>query len=118
LVFDDRGNLLSWSRKPGTEHLSPEESRKLRSKSNPTKLEKALLDDLRIGEGRKRDLLITLSRMIQRGMVGSPAAGSRFSETDKPFTLFEEGDAVRLEMAAHISMDDFTREEDEWLTNF
>ncbi len=118
LVFDDRGNLLSWSRKPGTEHLSPEESRKLRSKSNPTKLEKALLDDLRIGEERKRDLLITLSRMIQRGMVGSPTVGSHFNETDKPFTLFEEGNTVRLEMATHINMDDFSREEDQWLTNF
>ena len=51
-------------------------------------------------------------------MVGPPTTDSHFSETDKPFTLFEDGDAIHLEMASHISMDDFEREEDEWLTNF
>jgi len=118
LVFDDRGNLLSWSRKPGTEHLNPEEAQKLRKKSKPTKLEKALLADLRIGEKRKQDLLTNLSRLIKRGMVGSPVASSPFSETDSPIKLIEEGNAVRLEMALHVSMNDFAREEEEWLTNF
>jgi hypothetical protein len=42
LVFDGLGNLLSWSRKPGTEHLRPEEARKLRNKAKPTKLDKAI----------------------------------------------------------------------------
>ncbi|MGB5987494.1 MAG: hypothetical protein WBG37_19470, partial [Desulfobacterales bacterium] len=118
LVFDDRGNLLSWFRKPGTEHLSPAEAKKIRGKAKPTKLEKKALADLGIGEGRKKDLLTYLSRLIQRGMVGTPAAGSPFSETDKPFTLLEEGQALHLEAAPHISMEDFTREEEEWLTNF
>jgi hypothetical protein len=118
LVFDGRGNLLSWSRKPGTEHLRPEEARKLRNKAKPTKLDKALLDDLRIGEKRKQDLLTYLSRMIKRGLVGSPTTGSPFSETDKPITLVEDGDAIRLEMAPHLSSKDFEREEEEWLTNF
>lgn len=118
LVFDDRGNLLSWFRKPGTEHLSPEQARKIRQKPNPTKLERMALADLRNGEMRKEDLLTYLSRIIQGGMVGRPVAGSPFSETDKPFTLLEEGDALSLEMAAHINMENFTREEEEWLTNF
>ncbi len=118
LVFDDRGNLLSWARKPGTGHLRPADEQRLRKKSRPTKLEKAMLRDMRIGEARKQDLLITLSRLIKRNMVGSPVADSPFSETDKPFTLFEEGNTVRLEMATHVSMNDFIREEEEWLTNF
>jgi hypothetical protein len=118
LVFDDRGNLLSWSRKPGLEHLSPEEAKSLKRKTNPTKLEKALLEDLRIGEGRVQDLLRTLAGMIKRGLAEAPAAGSPFSDTEPPFALFEEGDTVRLEMAPHISMEDFEREEEEWLTNF
>ena len=44
LVFDDRGYLLSLFRKPGTEHLSPEEAQKLRRKSKPTKREKKALE--------------------------------------------------------------------------
>jgi hypothetical protein len=118
LVFDGRGNLLSWLRKPGTEHLTPEEARKLRNKTKPTKHENALLKDLRIGEQRKRDLLTYLSKLIKRGLIGLPTAGSPFSETDKPITLIEEGDAIHLEMAPHLSSEDFEREEAEWLTNF
>jgi hypothetical protein len=75
LVFDGRGNLLSWSRKPGTEHLTPEEARKIQNRTKPNKLEKALLEDLQIGEQRKRDLLTYLSTMIKRRLVGSPTAG-------------------------------------------
>lgn len=118
LVFDDRGNLLSWFRKPGTEHLSPEEAQKIENNQNSPKLKRMALADLRNGEKRKEDLLSYLFILIKRRMVGTPIAGSPFSETDKPFYLFEEGDALRLEMAPHINMEDFTREEEEWLTNF
>ena len=31
LVFDDRGNLLSWFRKPGSEHIAPARAQELRS---------------------------------------------------------------------------------------
>ena len=45
LVFDERGNLLSWFNKPGTEHITPDEAVKLRQKTR-TKLQRAQLNDL------------------------------------------------------------------------
>jgi len=119
LVFDDRGNLLSWFRKPGTEHISLDEARKLRNKSNPTNLDEALLDDLKVGEQRKTDLLLYLSKINKQGMLRAAAlAQTPFTLPDKPFTVVEEDNVIHLEMLPHINMHDFEREEGEWLTNY
>ena len=83
LVFDNRGELLSLFRNPGTEHPSkdveddirrrlaswehdPAEAKKQRIKK-PTKYEMEALEDLAIGRQRKKAILTYLSALIQEG---------------------------------------------------
>ena len=118
LVFDGRGNLLSWSRKPGTEHLRPEQEDEIRRKKKRTKLEQGLLDDQETGRKRKERLLHYLSDIIRRGLVGSAQAESRFSETSRPVTAFEQGKAVCFEMTPYLRSSDFEKEEEGWTVNY
>jgi hypothetical protein len=132
LVFDGRGNLLSWSRKPGTEHLSDGEAqdirrrldiykenpRALKRKDIPTKLEQGLLKDWEVGQQRKHALLVYLSAMIHRGMVGAAQPESHFSETSRPVTAFEQGDAVSFEVTPHLRSSDFDKKEEGWTVNY
>ena len=118
LVFDGRGNLLSWSRKPGTEHLSTEQEQAILQKKKPTKLEAGLLADLVIGRQRKKALLIYLAANIRRGLVGAAQPVSRIIEGARPITATEADGAVRFELASHCRASDFTKEEDGWTINY
>jgi hypothetical protein len=118
LVFDGRGNLLSWFRKPGTEHITPEEEQEILQKTKQTKLDQGMLADLEIGQNRKEALLHYLSAIIRRGLVGAAQLESRFSETSRPVTAIEHGGAVRFEMTPHLRTTDFDREEEGWTVNY
>jgi hypothetical protein len=118
LVFDDRGNLLSWSRKPGTEHITLEEEKRILQKKKPTRLEQGLLDDLQEGRKRKQALLSYLAANIRRGLVGTAQAESHFSEVFKPIVAVEEGGTVRFEAAPHLRKSDFDEEEAGWALNY
>ncbi len=84
LVFDERGNLLSWFHKPGTEHIRPEWAQELRAReelirTHPdearaakvrlTKQERGELEDLAEGEQRKAALLAFVADAISRGTL-------------------------------------------------
>lgn len=65
LVFDDRGNLLSWFRKPGSQLLSNEQEEIIRKKIEITELQEALLLDKRQEEIiRKKKELAKLRRLL------------------------------------------------------
>ncbi len=132
LVFDERGNLLSWFRKPGTEHLAETEEQDIRRrlaiyqaaptalKRNdiPTKLELGLLKDLEVGRQRKQALLGYLSAVIRNGLVGPTQAESRFSEASRPVTAFEQAGVVRFEVTPHLRAGEYDKEEDGWTVNY
>jgi hypothetical protein len=118
LVFNENGNLLSWFRKPGTEHLPPQKEQAIRRKSKPTKLELGMLTDLEIGRQRKQALLHYLAANIQGGLVGAKPPDSRFSEGARPITVYEQRGMLRFEMAPHLRMSNLDEEEDGWMVNY
>lgn len=135
LVFDERGNLLSWFRKPGVEHLSALEEQQLlerrtaweqdpaaahRKKVRPlTKLERASLQDLEDGRARRQALCDYLARLVGRGLAGAAPAGAQFSDTLKPLIILEQPDgSLRFEMAAQARENEIDEEVSGWKINF
>ena len=66
---------------------------------------------------RKRDLQTYLSNLMQRGMVGEPQPGNRFTDGVKPVVAFEDGGVVRFEVTPFLRRDDFEAE-DGWTVNY
>ena len=133
LVFDSRGNLLSWFRKPGIEHISPTRAQELRQRlqeiqSNPeeakrkklklTKQEMGELQDLEEGERRKAALLQYTASVASRGLVGESQPGRPLMEAMKPVTAIEEGGVLRLEIAPHLRTSDFDTEVEGWTISY
>lgn len=133
LVFDDRGNLLAWFRKPGTEHITSAEAQALRQRreivrANPaeaanrkirlTQQESAELADLDEGERRKAALLEYTASAIRRGLVGEAQAGNPLMEGMKPIAAIEEDGVLRLEIAPHLHDSDFDTEVEGWTVNY
>lgn len=118
LVFDGNGNLMSWFRKPGTEHITEAQEKQIRAKSKPTKQENAILADLEIGRQRKTAIKEYLARLIRCGLVGAPQPESHFSDMLKPVMAMEEGDAVHFEIAPSLRKRDFDTKEEEWTINY
>ena len=118
LVFDGRGNLLSWFRKPGTEHITAGEEQKILGVEKSTKLEVAMLADLEVGRQRKAALLKYLAAMIRRGLVGEPQPENRFGEGLKPVMAMEEAGVVRFETTPHLRKSDFDQQEAGWTVNY
>jgi hypothetical protein len=134
LVFDGRGNLLSWFRKPGTEHLPEEEEnyileRKLaweedpdqakeKKIKKPTKLELAKLADLSVGRERKGALLKYLAAMIRRGLVGEPGPENQIGEGLSPVVAVEDAGVVHFETTPHLRKSDFDNQEAGWRINY
>jgi hypothetical protein len=134
IVFDGRGNLLSWFRKPGTEHITEAAERAilernaawdedpLLAKKNkvkrPTKLELGQLADLEEGRRRKATLKKYLAALIRRGLVGEPPKGARFGDGLQPVAAMEEGGVVRFETTPHLRKSDFDSEAEGWTVNY
>jgi hypothetical protein len=135
LVFDERGNLLSWFRKPGVEHLSPLAEQELvmrrtaweqdpavarRKKVRPlTKLERAGLQDLEDGRQRRQALCDYLSELVRRGLAGAAPTGAQFNEALKPLTIFAQEDgSLRFEMAAQARENEIGEEAQGWMIDF
>jgi hypothetical protein len=118
LVFDGRGNLLSWFRKPGTEHLSAEDEKKILQKKKPTKLDTALLADLEIGRERQRVLREYLAAAIKSGLVSAVAPENPLRSGTRPVTAVEERGVVRFELSPHLRSSDFDEKEDGWMVNY
>lgn len=134
LVFDGRGNLMSWQRKPGTEHISVEQEAQVRERmeawekdpaeakqhkvKKPTRLELAYLADLDIGRQRKQAVLRYLDALIQNGLVGPPQEASGFSDGMQPVTALEADGVVRFRATSHLREQDFDRKEAGWTVNY
>lgn len=128
LVFDGRGNLLSWFRRPGTEHITeaeendilarkaawdsdPVQAKKDKIKA-PTKQERGELADLQMGRQRKADIKRYLAVLIRRRLVGAFRPGSRPGEGLKPVVALEDGEVLRFETTPHLYNSDFDTEEE------
>ncbi len=134
LVFDGRGNLMSWLRKPGIEHISTDteknilqrmdawdkdpEAAKEQKVKKATKYELESLADLAIGRGRRAAVKEYLAEMIQNGLVGPPQEASGFSDGIVPVTALEEGENVRFQTTPHLRMQDLDAKEEGWTVNY
>jgi hypothetical protein len=130
LVFDERGNLLSWFRKPGTEHITETQAQDIRMRKvswdndleentkkglpKPTQLELDELADWEIGRSRKETLLVYLSQLIQRNLVSEPNTENRFLEDQKPINAIEEGGFVHFEITPHLREIDYDTNVADW----
>ena len=106
LVFDDRGNLLSWFRKPGTQHMTAAEGSDIRNRleawqadpenaNKPTIHEMAKLDDLQVGQRRKEALSNYVASLVRRRLVGEPSPENRFGLGLQPVVAIEsDGERV------------------------
>ncbi len=134
LVFDDRGNMLSWFRKPGTEQVDPETEKllmerviawqedpkvaKIKKVKKPTKWELAELEDLKVGRQRRDALLDHLSQMAALGFIGEPQPGITLLDGMSPLVIKDDGGTVRLEQTAHLRDMDNEAEALGWKHNF
>ena len=134
LVFDERGNLLSWFRKPGTQHISQVEEESIRQRlaawqadpkeakrqkiKRPTRQELAELADLEQGGQRRATLLEYIAAATRRGLVGEPQPANPFMDGLKPVVAIEAGGVVRFEMTPHLRKSDFDTEGEGWTVNY
>jgi hypothetical protein len=133
LVFDDRGNLLSWLRKPGTEHITNDRAKALRQqydqwqaepleekrkKIKLTKQELGELDDYEEGVQRKKALKGHVAETVRRGLVDELQAADAQLEGMKPVAAIKDGGSVRLETRPHLRDSDFDKETQGWTLNY
>jgi hypothetical protein len=134
LVFDGRGNLMSWFRKPGTEHIAEKVAEDIQQRltawqdhpnmakkqevKRPTKQEQGELADWKVGRQRKAAVKEYLAEMIRNGLVGPPQPESGFSDGMKPVTALEEGGGVCFQTTPHLRKQDFDAKEEGWTVNY
>lgn len=118
LVFNDRGNLLSWFRKPGTDQLDPLAEKKYLERKKAweedpqkaaenkikklTQWEQAELEDLEIGRQRKEALREHIFAMSSLGLIGEAQPGNVGTEEAKPLVARVEDGVVRLEQISAL----------------
>jgi hypothetical protein len=131
LVFDERGNLLSWLHKPGTEHITAGQAEAIRQKmiawqanrdlplkERPTKLELAELADYEAGQERIETLLQQYHSRLKKKLVGlAEETASLPKEFQKPVTAFVEDGVLRFSNTPHLRKEDVD-EELGWKLNY
>jgi hypothetical protein len=131
LVFDERGNLLSWLHKPGTEHISEEKANLIHQKiaaleanpklprdERPTKLERAELADYLEGKERILIMLKQYSRKLKKKLVGlADETNGLPKEFQKPVTAMIEDGVVHFTNTPHLRKEDID-EELGWKLNY
>jgi hypothetical protein len=118
LVFDERGSLLSWFHKPGTEHITAERAAVVRAKAKPTRLERAELKDLDLGARRKEDLLRYTAAAIKAGLVGETKTDNPLLDRQRPIAMVARNGLLHLEVAPHLRKSDFDREVAGWPVSY
>jgi len=90
LVFDENGNVLSWSRKAGTWGARG----------------KGWEAEVAAGEKRRADLLANLARRIGAGHVGAALGSSKgmLASQVPPLTVRKENDVLRFELSPHLTL--------------
>lgn len=134
IIYDERGNLLSWFHKPGSKNFTEADEQHIRERKSawetnpakakqqkirkPTVLELEGLADLEEGRQRKKKLLEYWSALVRRGLVGKPQSLHPFMEGRKPVMAIEEGEIVSLEIMPHLRKIDFDSQEASWVVNY
>jgi hypothetical protein len=122
LIFDERGNLLSWFHKPGTEHITPGEADKLRERLRQQlrvdKLDRARLADLEAGEQRKLALLCHVATATKSGMVGETQSDNPLVDRQRPISAVMKNGLLHLQVAPHLRKSDFDKEVAQWPVNY
>lgn len=131
LVFDERGNLLSWLHKPGTEHITEKEASMISKKidalkanpklprdERPTKLERAELADYLEGKERIRMMLKQYSKKLKKKLVGLADETTGLpKEFQKPVSAIVEDGVVHFTNTPHLRKEDID-EELGWKLNY
>ncbi|HSF83880.1 MAG TPA: hypothetical protein VLA49_21805 [Anaerolineales bacterium] len=134
LVFDDRGNLLSWFRKPGLQLLSPEETEAIRVRKQawdkdpvkakkdgikrPTQHETALLADMDAGQERVRTFLEQYNTKLHKGKINKLAQDTSPLGMQQPVSWIEEDGVMRFYNTPHLRKEDLDTEDTGWAINF
>lgn len=90
LIFDENGNVLSWTRKPGTVGGDS----------------KVWQEEITAGEKRKAHFLSDLAKRIAAGQVGVALGSSKgmLGTQIPPLTVRQEGGMLRFELSPHLSL--------------
>ena len=90
LVFDDKGNILSWFRKPGT----------IGGKGEKWEAENAA------GKKRLSDFLNDLAKRIQSGQVGAVLGSSKgmVGTLVPPVTVSKQDGVLKFELSPHLNL--------------
>ena len=96
LVFDDKGSVLSWFRKPGTE-ISGSGSKNYRWENEKAR-----------GQKRREQLLEELARRIEKGQIGSTLGSSKgmLQSMIPPVIVKQENDRLTFELSPHLSLNE------------
>jgi hypothetical protein len=104
LVFDDKGNVMSWMRKPGTQSGKP---RKEQSDK--------WSEEIKAGEERRTEFLATIAKQVAAGRVGSISGSEKglLGTRVPPITAEGDNGAVRFQLSPHLHLSEDHHEEDD-----
>ena len=91
LVFDDKGNILSWSRKPGS--ISSDKNEKWEEEN-------------KAGKKRLSDFLNDLAKRIQSGQIGAVLGSSKgmVGSLVPPVTVSKQDGVLKFELSPHLNL--------------
>jgi hypothetical protein len=116
LVFDDKGTVLYWSKKPGTLPTMPPR-RKERTGAWKTE-EGAMIAE---GKQRRQALLDDLARLVKSGRLGLSQGGERglLGSRMPPLTVRRANGSAHVELTPHLSLaEDGDTGERQWEMSF
>ena len=105
LVFDGKGNMLSWTRKPGTA-MKEDEERLGWPKRRASKIKSAWYAELAEGEKRRQALLDDLAARVASGQVGQAVGGHKglIGARMPPLTADSSGGTVEFRLSPHLKI--------------
>ncbi len=136
LVFDDLGNLLSWSHKPGTQHLDAGAYQKLVAKEKaylagaeggnsqqkkppkPTWLEYGCMRDYAKGMQRRDDLLAYYAALIKKNLFYSQQEQLHMQQGLQTYTINEDNHAISFSQVSSVRDAGLKEEVDSWPFNY
>ncbi len=103
LVFDDKGNVLSWTRKPGT-GIAADEVRLGWPERRESNIKQAWYTELADGQARREAFLDGLATRIARGQIGHTSEGQKgmIGARVPPITAERREGTVRFLLSPHL----------------
>ena len=98
LVFDEKGNVLSWARKPGTYRPKAKTYRATRQAK--------WIAEAEMGDQRREALLEGISKQVSSGRVGVAPSGGKALIGDRvpPFTAEVNDGLVQFQVSPHLHL--------------